>query len=136
MVAGNYFFFSIIQLFFFFGKTNSFEISVFVFRYDHISLLMYRCLLPPLLSKWITKKTWKMLNKKCNCIIMSLNTYNTNVDIIWQNCIISHIKLHCFKRRSDLTNMKKHALKYMIYRLWYGIFHITCYINPRIIDPY
>jgi hypothetical protein len=40
-------FFSIIQLFFFFGKTNSFEISFFVFRYDHISLLMYRCLLPP-----------------------------------------------------------------------------------------
>jgi hypothetical protein len=27
--------------------------------------------------------------------------------------------------------MKKDALKYMINRLWYVIFHITCHINPR-----
>jgi hypothetical protein len=32
---------------------------------------------------------------------------------------------------SALTNMKKDALKYMINRLWYGIFHIICHINPR-----
>jgi hypothetical protein len=36
-----------------------------------------------------------------------------------------------FWKRSALTNMKKDALKYMINRLWYGIFHITCLINPR-----
>ena len=72
---------------------------------------------------------------KCNCIrIMSLNTCNKNVDMIWhycQYCIISQIKLHGFWKRSALTNMKKDALKYMINRLWYGIFHITCHINPR-----
>ena len=70
-----------------------------------------------------------LLYKKCNCIrIMSLNTYNKNVDILWQHCIISQIKLHCFWKRPALTNMKQDALKYMINRLWYGIFHITCYI--------
>jgi hypothetical protein len=38
-----------------------------------------------------------LLYKKCNCIrIMSLNTYNKNIDIIWHYCIISHIKLHGF----------------------------------------
>ena len=36
-----------------------------------------------------------VLYKKCNCIrIMSLNTYNKHVDIIWHYCIISQIKLH------------------------------------------
>jgi hypothetical protein len=73
-----------------------------------------------------------LLYKKCNCIrIMSLNTYNKKVDIIWHYCIISQIKLHGFWKRSALTNMKKDALKYMINRLWYGIFHMTCHINPR-----
>jgi hypothetical protein len=73
-----------------------------------------------------------VLYEKCNCIrIMSLNTYNKNVDIIWHYCIISQIKLHGFWKRSTLTNMKKDALKYIINRLWYGIFHITCHINPR-----
>ena len=75
-----------------------------------------------------------LLYKKCNCIrIMSLNTYmyNKNVDIIWHYCIISQIKLHGFWKRSALTNMKKDVLKYMINWLWYGIFHITCHINPR-----
>jgi hypothetical protein len=68
----------------------------------------------------------------CNCMrIMSLNTYNKNVDIIWHYCIISQIKLYGFWKRSALTNMKKDALKYMINRLWYGIFHISCHINPR-----
>jgi hypothetical protein len=73
-----------------------------------------------------------LLYKKCNCIrIMSLNTYNKKVDIIWHYCIISQIKLHGFWKRSALTNMKKDALKYMINRLWYGIFHIKCHINTR-----
>ena len=73
-----------------------------------------------------------LLYKKCNCImIISLNTYNKNVDIIWHYCIITQIKLHGFWKWSALTNMKKDALKYMINRLWYGIFHITCHINPR-----
>ena len=73
-----------------------------------------------------------LLCKKCNCIrIMSLNTYNKNVDIIWHYCIISQIKLHGFWKRSAFTNMKKNTLKYMINRLWYGIFHITCHISPR-----
>jgi hypothetical protein len=67
----------------------------------------------------------------CNCIrIMSLNTYNKNVNIIWHYCIISHIK-PWFLKTIILTNIKKDALKYMINRLWYGIFHITCHINPR-----
>ena len=36
-----------------------------------------------------------VLYKKCNCIrIMSLNTYNEHVGIIWHYCIISQIKLH------------------------------------------
>jgi hypothetical protein len=61
--------------------------------------------------------------------IMSLNTYNKNVDIIWHYCIISQIKLHGFWKRSAFTNMKKDILKYMINRLWYGIFHTTCHIN-------
>jgi hypothetical protein len=73
-----------------------------------------------------------LLYEKCNSIrIMSINTYNRNVDIIWHYCIISQITLHGFWKRSALTNMKKDALKYMINRLWYGIFHITCHINPR-----
>ena len=73
-----------------------------------------------------------LLYKKYNCIrIMSLNTYNKNADIIWYYCIISQIKLHGFWKRSAFTNMKKDALKYMINRLWYGIFHITCHINPQ-----
>ena len=69
-----------------------------------------------------------------NCIkIMSLNTCNKNVDIIWHYCIISQIKPHGFWKQSALTNIRKDALKYMymINRLWYGIFHITCHINPR-----
>ena len=28
---------------------------------------------------------------------------------------------------------QNNALKYMINRLWHGIFHITCHINPRLI---
>jgi hypothetical protein len=73
-----------------------------------------------------------LLYKKCNCIrIMSLNIYNKNVDIIWHYYIISQIKQHGFWKRSALTNMRKDALNYMINRLWYGIFHITCHINPR-----
>jgi len=73
-----------------------------------------------------------LLYIKCNCIrIMSLNTYNKNIDIIWHHCIISQIQLHGFWKRPALTYMKKDALKYMINRLWYGIFHITCHINPR-----
>ena len=73
-----------------------------------------------------------LLYEKCNSIrIMSINTYNRNVDIIWHYCIISQITLHGFWKWSALTNMKKDALKYMINRLWYGIFHITCHINPR-----
>ena len=41
-----------------------------------------------------------VLYEKCNCIrIMSLNTYNKNVDIIWHYCIISQITLHCFWNR-------------------------------------
>jgi hypothetical protein len=108
--------FSFSQLFYLFWKKKSSEIHVF--RSDQFSLLMYRCLLRRLLpSKWITKNTWKMivmqrmmtlfmnqrlnhlvlLYKKCNCIrIMSLNTSNKNVDIIWHYCIISQIKLHGF----------------------------------------
>ena len=70
-----------------------------------------------------------VLLDKCSCIrIMSLNTYNKNVDIIRHYCIISQIKIHGFWKRSALTNMKKDALKYMINRLWYDIFHITCHI--------
>jgi hypothetical protein len=57
-----------------------------------------------------------LLYKKCNCIIMSLNTYDKNVDIIWHCCIISQIKLNGFWKRSALTNMKKDVLKYMINR--------------------
>ena len=34
-------------------------------------------------------------------------------------------------KRSALANIKEDALKYMINRLWYGIFHITYHINPR-----
>ena len=42
-----------------------------------------------------------VLYKKCNCIrIMSLNTYNKIVNIIWHYCIISQIKLHGFWKRS------------------------------------
>jgi hypothetical protein len=41
-----------------------------------------------------------LLYKKCNCIIMSLNAYNKNVDIIWHYCIISQTKLHGFWKRS------------------------------------
>ena len=74
-----------------------------------------------------------LLYKKCNCIIMSLNTCNTNVDIIRHYCIISQIKLHGFRKRSALTNMKKDAKKYMINRLWYDIFHITTISS---LDPY
>ena len=40
--------------FVFFWKKKSDEIHVF--QSDQFSLLMYRCLLPSLLSKWITKK--------------------------------------------------------------------------------
>ena len=73
-----------------------------------------------------------LLYKKCKCIrIMSLNTYNKNVGIIWHYCIISQINLHGFWKRPALTNIKKDALKYMINRLWYGIFHTTCHINLR-----
>jgi hypothetical protein len=36
-----------------------------------------------------------LLYKRCNRIrIMSLNTYNNNVDIIWHYCVISQINLH------------------------------------------
>ena len=60
---------------------------------------------------------------------MSLNTSNTNVYIIWHYCIMSQIKLHGFWKRSALTNMKK--THWSIQRIWYGIFHIKCHINPR-----
>ena len=126
------------------------------------SLLMYRLInvyfRRLVLSKWITKKTWKMhvmqrwwhsfmnqrlnhlvlLYRKCNCIrIMSLNTYNKNVDIIWDYCIISLIKLHDFWKRSALTNMKRNALKYMINRfmIWHFSYHMSyqpsTHISPR-----
>ena len=64
-----------------------------------------------------------VLLHKCNCIrIVSIDTYNKNVDIIWHYC---HIPYSAgFWRWSALTNIKKDALKYMINRLWYGIFYI------------
>ena len=140
--------------FVFFGKKKHFSFEIHVFRSDQFSLLMYRCLLPSsatvkmdyekkhgkcsLWNKWWHSFMNQRLNyfallyKKCSCIrIMSLNTYNKNVDIIWDYCIISQIKFHGFWKRSALTNMKKDALNYMINRLWYGIFYITCHINPR-----
>ena len=119
---------------------------------------MYCCLLPPLLSKWITTKTWKMLVMqlmsqqlnhimllygKCTCIrIMYLHTYTKNLDIIWQYCIISQIKLHCFWKRSAFANMRKDALKYMINKIWYYIFshHMpyqpSTHISPRAFGPW
>ena len=79
-----------------------------------------------------------LLYKKCNCIsILSLNTYNKNVDIIWDYCIISLIKLHHFWKRSALTNMKRNALKYMINRfmIWHFSYHMSyqpsTHISPR-----
>ena len=112
-----------------FGKKMFSEIHVF--RSDQFSFINVSLFTSVVcvLSKWITKKTWKMLiicNKwwnsfmnqslnhlvlyeKCNCIrIMSLN--HKHVDIIWHYWIISQITLHGFWKRSDLTNMKKDAL--------------------------
>ena len=115
-------------------------------------IIMYRCLLPSSVTvkmdneenmengRYATNDDTPLWTKDwiilcccmCNCImIMSLNTYNKNVDIIWHYCIISQITLHGFWKRSALTNMMKDALKYMINRLWYGIVYITCYINPQ-----
>ena len=156
MAAGNLAWnrvFSFSQLFCLFLKFFS-SSEIHIFRSDQFLLLMYRCLPPlsatvkmdyeenmenaPLCNEWWHSFMNQRLNhlvllyKKCNCIrIMSLNTYNKHVDIIWHYCIISQIKLHGFWKRSALTNMKKDTLKYMINMLWYGIFHITCHINPR-----
>ena len=151
MTAGNFAWnrvFSFSQLFCLFWNLFS-SSEIHVFQSDQFSLLMYRCLLPSSVTvkmhgKCLLCNEWwhsfmnqrlnhlVLLHKKCNCIrIMSLNTYNKKVDIIWHYCIISQIKLHGFCKWSALTYMKKDALKYMINRLWYGIFHITCHINPR-----
>jgi hypothetical protein len=74
-----------------------------------------------------------LLYRKRNCIsILSLNTYNKNVDIIWDYCIISLIKLHDFWKRSALTNMKRNALKYMINRfmIWHFSYHMSSTLDP------
>ena len=107
----------------------------FIFSFDHMTFgfqcpSVYRqnsCLsrFPPIKNISLCYEWWHsfmnqrlnllvLLYKKCNCIIMSLNTYNKNVDIILHYCIITQIKLHGFWKRSALTNMKKDALKYMI----------------------
>jgi hypothetical protein len=106
-LAFHNFFFFFLNLFSFLSKfTFSGPVS---FRYQCI-VYFHRLLL----SKWITKNTWKLLvmqrwhsfmnqilnhlvllYKRCTRIrIMSLNTYNNNVDIIWHYCIISQINLH------------------------------------------
>jgi len=146
--------FSFSQSFCLFWKKKKCSSEIHVFQSDQFLLLMYRCLLLSsakcqnglqrkhgkcsLCNEWWHSFMNQRLNhlvllyKKCNCRrIMSLNTYNKNVDIIWHYCILSQIKPHGFWKRSALTNMTKDALKYMINRLWYGIFHITCHINPR-----
>jgi hypothetical protein len=125
MAAGNFAWnrvFSISQLFclFFFFFLNFSEI--YVFRSDQLSLLMYRCLLPSSVTikmnyeenmenaRYATNddtplwtKDWIILCciKNVNVYrIMSLNTSNKNVNIIWHYCIISQIKLHGFWKRS------------------------------------
>ena len=143
-------FFTIILSFFFYKRNAYFP----EFRFSGPSIFSYQCIVVYfrrlLLSKWIAKKPWEMfimhnewwhyfmnqriihlvLLYKCNCImIISLNTYNKNVDIIWHYCIISHIRLHGFWKPSALTNIRKDALKYLMNLLWYGIFPITCHIN-------
>jgi hypothetical protein len=112
---------------------------------------MYRCLLP---SSVTVKMDYKenmenvcyatnddtplwlnhlvLLYKECNCKrIMSLYTYNKNVDIIWHYCIISQIKLQIWRQtRWSIWSIDYDVACY-IYRLLYGICHITCHINPR-----
>ena len=139
MVAGNFAWnrvFSFSQLFcLFWEKQISSEIHVF--RSDQffvINILLFTSVVCycqngkcSLCNKWWHSFMNQRLNHlvllyKFNSIrIMFLNTYNKNVDIIWHYCIISHIKLHGFWKRSALTTMKKDPLKYMINRLWYDI---------------
>jgi hypothetical protein len=93
-----------------------FSFEIHVFRSDQFSFLMYRWLLLSaatvkmdyvedmntlLCNEWWHSFMNQILNhlallfKKCNRIrIMSLNTYNNNVDIIWHYFIVSQIKLH------------------------------------------
>ena len=67
-----------------------------------------------LLSTWVIKKTWKcslgnewwhsfknqrlnhiVLLYNCNCIrIMSINTFNQNIDIKWHGCIINSYPIY------------------------------------------
>jgi len=74
MVTGNFVWnrvFSFSQLFcLFFEKKNKFSGSI-IFRYLCIVVYFDR----QLLSKWITKKTWKMLVMHCWCLCGKLNLF-------------------------------------------------------------
>ena len=66
-----------------------------------------------------------LLYKKCNCIrIMSQNTCNKNVDIIWHYYIISQITLHVFWKRSDQLNLATTILE--IINCWSFKCFIVC----------
>jgi hypothetical protein len=65
---------------------------------------------------------------KCNCIrIISINAYNKNVETIWHDCIISHIKLWFLKLliKSILIEY------YMAFFIWHGISTRNAHISPR-----
>ena len=85
---------------------------------------------------WLHRSNKKQKHKKENWVQSEINQellpFIHNISISHNINIASYPTLsYGFWKRSALTNVKKDALKYMMNRLWYGIFHITCHINPR-----
>jgi hypothetical protein len=123
-----------------------------MFRSKQFSLLMYRCLLPLSVTvKMDYEKNMEnvryatnddtplwlnhlvLLYKEFNCIrIMSLNTYNKNVDIIWHYCIISQINYMVSEndQLSQIWRQTHWSIRSIDYDMAFFISHAISTLDP------
>ena len=79
-----------------------------------------------------------LLYRKCNCIrIMSLNTHNENVDIIWHYCII----IWPYPKSSYMVSENgrlSEIWRKMHWSIWLKCYDMTFFISHAIwtVDPY
>jgi cytochrome c oxidase subunit IV len=80
-----------------------------------------------------------LLYKKCSCIIMSLNTYNKNIDIIWIYLFIKHVlfilmsfykcKMHVSRVETIWESLSFHLIT------WLPVFNVPQFIAILVIPP-
>ena len=80
---------------------------------------------------WTKRLNHLVLLYKCICVkIMSLNTCNKNVDMIWQYCIIFHIKPWFLKKLSQILGKTHWSIWIIGYNMAFFISHAISNFDP------